>query len=384
MPASEFSHGESRPAADSSSKPTTGAKRGRASVIASLARSALAFFFVFATIAAAHLLMAALNAADYAISAESYGRVGAEARWFGEDPLLAECERLQVQGSGPAQARVADTASFGNTITLHMLPISSFLVVATVGLIVVGMGLLLVSRWISRDGLQSIFGVFGGLLIWTGAVEYGLMIASRLLGIAKSVDVHAERLIGTLGEYVLLKHTWGLLVLVWAYLLFLESNRCNLFLWFRRRLPLMRGNIANGRTDNYAPRTAFEYVTVVWTFYVLLLWAYDESVFGVHSLFTHALFFGSLATGGYLLLRLYRQTSIGPAIRYAIPTAIVCWTPVEIAAKWDLFTEPWLVLNPVTAATFFGGPALGTWLIVREIRRGPARATLTRLARVSQ
>lgn len=131
----------------------------------------------------------------------------------------------------------------------------------------------------------------------------------------------------------------------------------------------MRGAVATGRIDNFAPRTAFQYVTIVWALYVVLLWAYDPTVFGVDGVFTHALFFGSLATAGYLLLRLYRQQSMGAAVRYAIGTAIVSWTPIEIAAKWGLFNEPWLILNPLTAAAFFGGAALGTWLVIREIRR---------------
>ncbi len=350
---------------------TTGSKR-----LSALTRATLAFIFIFATIAAGHLLMVALNAADRSISTDVYNQPGVEARWFGDEPLLTAFEQLQAEVGDPAQketaSQAADALRSGQSVAVHMLPVSPFLVQVVFGLVILGLLLLAASRWIDNNGLQSVVGVFAGLLIWTGAVEYGLLIAGRLLGIAKSVELHGQHVVGAGGEYVLLKHTWGLLILVSSYLLFLESNRCRLFMWFRKQLPLMRGPLVIGRIDNFAPRTSFQYVTIMWAFYVLLLWAYDESVFGVHGLLTHALFFGSFATGGYLLLRLYRQATVGAAIRYAIPAAMLCWVPIEIAAKWGIFTEPWLILNPLTAVAFFGGAAIGTWLIVREIRR-PAR-----------
>lgn len=339
-------------------------------------RTALAFLFVFAMLAAGHLLMVAINAADRALSNSVYRQVGVEARWFGDQPLSAALDEL----TGGAAVPVADRPSAGGWdkgLRIHMLAVSPTLLAAAFGLSAVGVGLLVASRWVRSDALQSVIGVFAGVAIWTGAVEYGLMIASRLLGVAKSVDLHNGQVIGTMGEYVLLKHTWGLLLAVSVYLLFLESNRCNLFLWFRRRLPLMRGAAATGRIDNFAPRSAFQFITIVWAFYVVLLWAYDETIFGPDGVFTHALFFGSLATAGFLLLRLYRRRALGPAIRYAIGVAIVAWTPVEIAAKWGLFREPWLILSPLTAIAFFGGALLGTALVIREVRqasRGESRA----------
>lgn len=157
-----------------------------------LVRSGFAFLFVFATLAAGHLLMVAINAADHTVSGGVYQRVGVEARWFGDRSLAEKLEGLTIPLDGEL---------------LHMLPVSPFLVVAAVGLFAVGVGLLVASRWVRSDALQSVIGVFAGLAIWTGAVEYGLMIGSRLLGVAKSVEVHGERVVGAFGEYVLLKHT---------------------------------------------------------------------------------------------------------------------------------------------------------------------------------
>jgi hypothetical protein len=101
----------------------------------------------------------------------------------------------------------------------------------------------------------------------------------------------------------------------------------------------------------------------------------------VDSWFTHAVFFASFAGTGYLVLRLCRQRTTGHAVRYAIATAIVCWNDVEIMAKWHLFQEPWLVLHPMNATVFFGGMALGTWLVIRELQHDRApRASAVMLA----
>jgi hypothetical protein len=66
--------------------------------------------------------------------------------------------------------------------------------------------------------------------------------------------------------------------------------------------------------------------------------------------------------------RLYQQTGWGPAVRYAVAAMIVVWTPVEIAGKWGIFQQPWLLLRPDALTVFFGGLALGTWGLWRAQR----------------
>lgn len=336
-------------------------------------RGGLAFALVFSTLASGHLLMVALNALDLAINQEVYATGGALAHWAGDRPLSAALEELAREATTEEERRVAkqalETVRAGKHLVFHTHRVSPLLAVIPFLLIGGGFLLLLTSRRVAREALQSLLGVFAGLLIWTGGTEYALMIAARVMGLAKSLKFHGGQLYGISGEYVLLKHTWGLILLVVCYLLFLETCRCPFFMWFRRRLHLMRGAVATGRIDNFAPRTAFQYITTMWAGYVLLLWAYDATVFGPGSWLTHAIFFGSFATVGFLLLRLFRQPSTGGAIRYAIGTTVIFWNCVEIAAKWGLFREPWLLLHPVTAVVFFGATALGTWLIVRELRR---------------
>jgi hypothetical protein len=337
-----------------------------------LMRAVLSGLFVLLMLASGHLLMVVINAAEVAVEAPHTG-AGLSARMFSDRPLTEELEAALVKARTPAQQQVLKAAladaHAGRPVLLKTLPVTPFLVQMTLALTLLGAFLLWLTSRLQGDAAQSIVGIFGGNLLWTGSVEYGLTIAARSMGVAKTVGVVDGQLTAIYGEYVLLKHSWGVLVLVMGYLLYLESSRCPLFLGWRERVPTMRGPLASGRIDNYGPRSAFQYSTTVWGFYLLLLWAYDDRVAGVHSLFTTGVMVLSIAGSLFCLLRLYQQTGWGPSVRYAVGAMIVVWTPLEIAGKWGLFREPWLLLQPTTLVLFFGGLALGTWWLWRAQRK---------------
>jgi len=335
-------------------------------------RTTLTCLFILFMLASAHLLMVVVNNAEHRAAAPQPS-AGLEARLISDRPVAEELASAARKARNPGDRAVLQQAlvdvEAGRPLVLRTLPVTRFLVQATLLLTLIGCVLLLVTTRLKSDAAQSIVGVFAGNLLWTGAVEYGLTIGARSLGIAKTIGVVDGQLVGIYGEYVLMKHSWGILVLVMGYLMFLESSRCPVFLVWRRRVPLMRGPIMSGRIDNYGPRTAFQYATTVWGFYLLLLWAYDEDLFGVHGIFTHLVLVATLAGTIYCTWRLHQHNGWGPAVRYGIAAMIIAWTPIEIAGKWGLFKEPWLLLEPSTLLIFFGGLALGTWLLWRGQRR---------------
>ena len=297
---------------------------------------------------------------------------------FSDRPMVEEIEARPREGQDRdgslqalAQARSRPCRGGRADRAQRTLPVTPFLAYTALGLCFLGDPVLiwLTSRPSRATRRQSILGIFGGNLLWTGGIEYGLLLASRTLGIGKTVSVVDGQLVAIYGEYVLLKYTWGILLLVMVYLLFLESSRCPVFLWWRKRVPTMRGPVVSGRIGNYGPRSAFQYATTVWGFYLLLLWAYDENVFGVYSWVTKGILFATLAGTVYCMYRLHQQTGWGPAIRYAIAAICVLWTPIEIFAKWGVMQEPWLLLEPRMAVIFFGGLGLGTWALWRAARR---------------
>jgi hypothetical protein len=337
-----------------------------------LVRTILTSAFILLMLASAHLFMVVINAAEIYFDPPQ-ASTGLTARMLTDRPMTEEIEAAIQKTSSPEKKQILETAltaaRAGHPVELHTLPVTRFLVYATLGLTLLGVMMVWWTYRFKGDAAQSIIGIFGGNLLWTGGVEYALTIAARSLGIGKAVGVVNGHVVAVYGEYVLLKHTWGILAIVMVYLMFLESSRCPVFLVGRKNLPMMRGPAVSGRIDNYGPRSAFQYATTVWGFYLLLLWAYDEQVFGVYSLFTKAIMLFAIAGSLYCVRRLHQQTGWGPAVRYAVAAMIVVWTPIEIAGKWGVLRQPWLLLKPEALVVFFGGLALGTWMLWRAQRR---------------
>jgi len=237
----------------------------------------------------------------------------------------------------------------------------NFIFGSAVILAIAGVILIYITRFNKTDTWQSMNGAIGGVLFWTGAVEYGLIFGSQRLGIT---PLH-----GTAPEYRLMKFTWPFILGIFLYLLFHEDVRCNFIMYLRRKLPLMKGPTSEGRIRNYGPRTAFEMILVLWTFYVLLLLVYDENIFGVHHPATYLTFILSLGCGIYLVYKLLKIKEMGKAIRYAIPTAIIFWNGVEILAKWKVFEESWITLHLPIMSSFIAAFLITFYLIYKERKR---------------
>ncbi len=339
-------------------------------------QSFIAFFLVLFALAAGHLFMVVVEHIDKNISFEFYKNSRKiEGRWFGDSSIVEELNanlRKVLEKNNKEEEQIYKSAlgeieTKGN-LKFYLLPPSNFLIYVMFSLFGIGLLILVFSKFAKNDAIQTLTGLIAGLFLWTG-VEFSLVVSSRILGIAKNLEIFEGIIIGKYGEYVLMKYSWGFLIVVVFYILFLECSRCNFFLFFRRNFNLMRGTITTGKINNYAPHTAFMFSAVTWFFYVLLLLAYDRDIFGVYSWFTYLVFFLSFSFTGYLFLKLIQIKGFGPRLRYAIPTTMVFWNDIEILAKWRIFEEPWLILNPITAMVFFGGLFLGIYLVLREIRK---------------
>lgn len=339
-------------------------------------QSVLAFFLVLFTLASGHLFMVIINHIDLNVSKDFYkNNIKLEGKWFGDYSLKRELELNLKESEDKKKSEeikvyrhALSLLNKNKKVKFYLLPNSKFLIYSMLSLFLIGFIILFFSKRITNDAAQSIAGLIAGLFLWTG-LEFSLLISARILGIAKKITVLNGKLIGEYGEYILMKYSWGFLLIIIAYMLFLECSRCNFFMYFRRNFNIMRGSVANGKIDNYAPHTAFMFSTVTWFFYVLLLLAYDEKIFGVYSWFTYGVFFLSFSFSGYLFLKLMQIKGFGPRLRYAIPATMVFWNDIEILAKWRIFQEPWLIFSPITATIFFGGFFFGIYLVVKEIKR---------------
>jgi hypothetical protein len=126
-----------------------------------------------------------------------------------------------------------------------------------------------------------------------------------------------------------------------AYFLLNKETKCNFFLWFQRNLGLRVGKPNPAHERNFAAITALETIYVIWFFYLVLLFMYDEDILGEKHPVTYGIFFVNVIWAVYLFQRLMKFWKVTTAIRYGIPTAIVAWNAVEIGGRWHLFTEFW-------------------------------------------
>lgn len=189
------------------------------------------------------------------------------------------------------------------------------------------------------DGIwQNIGGVLGGLFIWTG-LEYSFIFCAERFNIAPSPN-HSRP------EYLIMEWSWGLFIMVVAYLLFQESVRCPLFLWLRNKFHLMKEKTSTGQIYNYGPRVAMEYSMLTWTGYLVCLLVFDEQIFGIWHPATYILFILTGLSWIYTGWRGWQQMKFGPMLRWIIPTVIIFWTAfLEIIPKWGGFIQPWETNN---------------------------------------
>lgn len=186
---------------------------------------------------------------------------------------------------------------------------------------------------------RTFLGLFAGIFLWTGFVEFSFVFFADHLAIAPVME-NGE--VVTKPEYLLLPATIGLYLSTIVYFFLNGQTRCNFFRWFRRLFKLNIPAVPDSKTKNYAIITAMETVFILWTFYILLMLAYDKVFFGDRHPFTYVVFAGSLLWSLYLFVRLIKYNKTAPAIRYAIPTVVIFWNSVEILGRWDFFKEIWV------------------------------------------
>lgn len=310
--------------------------------------------------AAGHRLYKATVAVDHAISSEAYQSDGAPLVWVGYGSINGAAKRL------PPDMLPVDVSK------LTTLPASAFIVFAVVGFTLMGALLAWYGRWIVDTGIQSLVGVFAGHLLWLGAIEFGLALAARQLGLAGSLKVVEGRVVGIHGGGTLIQLSVVFLVPVLIGLTIHESNRCAVFQWFRRRLPIARTAAASGRVENYAARTAIQYFMTVWFCYVSVLWLADPRLGSVGQIALLMTLITIAAATPYMIWRTARQPSYSSALRYSVSGAVVAWTGIEIAAAMRFFHEPWLSDSLSSGAILLGLTILLTVLAARSLWRSRA------------
>lgn len=213
--------------------------------------------------------------------------------------------------------------------------------VALAGLLVgfAGAGLLLAGMFASKELVATLLGMFGALFAWSGWIEIGFEYYARRLGI-EPVMQNGE--VVTRAEYLLMPSSVGFFAIIMLYYLFGVRSGCRFFLWIQRLLRI-DSRLALARSSrNVAMVTFMEFIVLLWGFYLLLLFAYDDQFAGDRHPVTYFIAFGSLLWSILLFFKLLKIDHLAYAIRYAIPVVLIFWNFVEILGRWNVFTEIWI------------------------------------------
>jgi hypothetical protein len=200
--------------------------------------------------------------------------------------------------------------------------------------------LLLIWGIFLTDGNKATFlGLFGGLFVWTGWIEFAYVYYAHRYGVAPLVE-HGE--VVTKPEYLIMPSSVGFWAVAIMFYLFGTRSGCLFFNWIRKKLRLAGAQDISPAHRNAAMSTFMELILILWTFYLVLLFIYDKNFFGEKSVAAYLVAFGSLLWSAYLFMKLLKIPQMAYAIRYAVPTVIIFWNFVEILGRWGMLREIWI------------------------------------------
>jgi hypothetical protein len=234
------------------------------------------------------------------------------------------------------------TMPLGHTVMILIEKIGhEYMYWGAMGLGFLGVLFLLIStKYEGNENAQTYLGLFAGLFIWTGFIEFSFVYIAETLHVAPLMENGEEV---RKPEYLIMPSSIGLLIAGTLYFFLDSQTRCNFFMTLKKWTGL---NLPLGKVDkkkNFANTTAIETVFVIWMFYIVLLVVYDDKIAGDRHWATYAVMFGSLIWSIYLMSKLIKFNRMAPAIRYAVPTVVVFWNVVEILGRWDFFKEVWVM-----------------------------------------
>ncbi len=204
-------------------------------------------------------------------------------------------------------------------------------------------GLLMVIQGVfaTHDTAQTLWGLFGGLLFWTGWVEFLFMYYAQRYGVQPEI-VNGE--VVTRPEYLIMPASFGFWMMFMVIYLFSNKSGCNFFNWCQRRLLGKRKNtvVMRPMTRHTSIVTFMELNMMLWSCYLLLMFCYDGNFLGERHPVTLAVGAGCFVGAVFMFLRQLHISSWGANIRMSIATVIVVWTPVEILGRLNFFSEIWV------------------------------------------
>ncbi len=235
-----------------------------------------------------------------------------------------------------------------------------------------GMLLAVAGIFVGGDLKQTLCGLFGGLLFWTGWVEFLFQYYADRFGMQPYVDELTGKV--TQPEYLIMPASFGFMMMFMLLYLFSIRSGCNFFNWWQKRLLGSRRDavVARPMTRHTSLVTFMELNMMMWACYVVLMFCYDTNFLGDTHPVTIGLAILCLVGSAFIFIKQTRLASWGANIRMAIATVLVFWTFVEILGHIGLLDEIWVapmehvVEMCMLLAAFIG---LGAYTLYASFRR---------------
>ncbi len=240
-----------------------------------------------------------------------------------------------------------------------------------------GFLLTIVGVFVKGDTKQTLFGLFGGLLFWTGWVEFLLAYYAQRYGVhcdligdgvvqttttyVNGIGVSHEFLIngipledftreelkairGSRPEYLIMPSSFGFFMMFALVYLFCIRTGCNAINWCQKKLFGKRRSIivAQPMTRHTSIVTFMELNTMMWMLYLVLMFCYDPVFLGSRHPVTLAVAVACLVGSFFMFKRELKIGAWGANIRMAIATVIVFWSFVEVMARNGFMKEIWV------------------------------------------
>ncbi len=205
----------------------------------------------------------------------------------------------------------------------------------------VGLLMVIIGVFVKGDTRQTLWGLFGGLLFWTGWVEFLFLYYARRYGVQPEIEMGK---VVTKPEYLIMPASFGMWIMVMVMYTFSTKNGCDFITWIQKVCfrDKRKAIVVQPMTRHTSIVTFMEINMMLWGLYLLLMFCYDKNFLGDHHPVTFLVglvcFVGSL----FMFKRQLHLASWGANIRMAIATVIVFWTPVEILGRINFFKEFWV------------------------------------------
>ena len=256
-----------------------------------------------------------------------------------------------------------------HTMSPTLLHYSAFMM-GFIGLIITIIGALQ-----KGDTRQTIWGISGAMLFWTGWIEFLFMYYAQRYGVhcdltgtgivqtttqyINGMAANTEFLIngqpledydraalkalrGSRPEYLIMPATFGMWMLFMVLYLFCSRTGCNFLIWIQKHCHI-EGNMELRPMAHHSSIVVFmEWNIMMWGCYLLLMFCYDPVFLGESHPITLGIAAAALIASALMFKKQLHISAWGRNIRFALATVIVFWTFVEVAARNGFFKEIWV------------------------------------------